>query len=609
MKLAHHMPFGAQLQPEGGTRFRLWAPGARQVDLQLHGAGGDQFIPMQALEGGWYEHVAAQAPAGQLYRFRIDQGLSVPDPASRLNPEDVHGPSQVVDPRSFDWPDEKWQGRPWEEAVIYELHIGTFTEQGGFAGVESRLDYLADLGVTALELMPVADFPGKRNWGYDGVLLFAPDTSYGKPEDLKRLISAAHARGLMVFMDVVYNHFGPEGNYLHAYAPQFFNEAKHTPWGAALNFDAEHGEVVRQFFLHNALYWIEEYHLDGLRLDAVHAIIDGSLPGFIAELGDAVRKGPGARRHVHLILENDHNLARHLMRDEASLPIKATAQWNDDLHHAIHVLATGERDGYYIDYSERPLWYLGRSLAEGFGYQGEASATRDGFLRGEPSGDLPPTAFVSFLQTHDQVGNRAMGERIGMLAPAEAMRIAVASLLLCPHTPMLFMGEEFGASAPFLFFCDFGPELADAVREGRRAEFGRFEKFSDPHAREAIPDPNAVQTFEQSKLHWPEVGEPGHKEWHDLYRELLHLRRTHLRPRLAKLRRGGKFTVSGEAGLRVEWRFEDGATLHMAGNFSSKAGQGMAWPPGKTIYASHAQQQGELMPGWSIVWTLQESGA
>jgi malto-oligosyltrehalose trehalohydrolase len=601
------MPFGAQLQADGSTRFRLWAPGAKRVDLHLYAAGGEQLLPMQEPETGWFDLTAQGAPAGSRYGFLIDRKLDVPDPASRLNPDDIHAPSMVVDPCAFQWPDQDWRGRPWEEAVIYELHVGTFTPEGTFSGVESRLDYLADLGITAIELMPVSDFPGKRNWGYDGVLPFAPDAAYGSPEELKHLVAAAHARGLMVFMDVVYNHFGPEGNYLHVYAPAFFKEGTHTPWGAALNFDGESSAQVRSFFLHNALYWIEEFHLDGLRLDAVHAILDQSQPGFIAELAVALREGPGAARHVHLILENDHNRARYLIRGEDGAVRLATAQWNDDPHHALHVLSTGERDGYYVDYARCPLWMLGRSLAEGFAFQGEASVSREGMPRGEPSAALPGPAFISFLQTHDQVGNRAMGERLGMLASPEAMHAAVACLLLSPHTPMLFMGEEFGSSSPFLFFCDFGADLAKAVREGRRAEFGRFERFRDPQLREAIPDPNALRTFEMSKLRWEEVGEPGHKEWHELYRELLQLRRTYLTPRLATLRRGGGFTLVGDAGLRVEWPFADGSKLHLAGNFTGAGISGMPRPPGEVVYASHAEQEGGLMPAWSLVWTWQEA--
>ena len=305
-----------------------------------------------------------------------------------------------------------WRGRPWEEVVIYEMHVGTFTPAGTFAAAMERLEYLADLGVTAIELMPLADFPGKRNWGYDGVLLFAPESSYGTPDDLKRLIDAAHAHRLMVFLDVVYNHFGPEGNYLHAYAPQFFNLASSDSVGCGDRF---HSRPVRDFFVHNALYWLEEFHFDGLRLDAIHAIADDSQPRHRdrdrAKLVSV--RGPGRERHVHLVLENDKNQARYLPRDSARRPVWANAQWNDDIHHALHVLTTGERDGYYADYASRPLWFLGRCLAEGFAFQGDSSPYREGSTRGEPSVGLPATAFVDFVQTHDQVGNRAFGERIG----------------------------------------------------------------------------------------------------------------------------------------------------------------------------------------------------
>jgi malto-oligosyltrehalose trehalohydrolase len=409
MKRRHEMPFGAALRDDGTTCFRLWAPAAARVDLALATTRAHAALPLAALDGGWFEAIAPDAPHGSRYAFRIDGERTVPDPASRSNPDDVHAPSMVVDPLAFDWQDAGWRGRPWHEAVLYELHVGTFTREGTFAAAIGRLDYLAGLGITAIELMPLADFPGTRNWGYDGVLPFAPDATYGPPETLKALVQAAHARGLMVLLDVVYNHFGPEGNYLHLYAPQFFNPTHRTPWGAAINFDGPGSRTVRDFFVHNALFWLEEYHFDGLRLDAVHAIADGSRPDIVAELAAAVRAGPGRDRHVHLVLENDANQARYLGRDESRAPLFATAQWNDDLHHAFHVLLTGERDGYYADYAERPLRHLGRALAEGFSYQGEASAYRANRTRGEPSVHLPATAFVSFLQTHDQVGNRAFG--------------------------------------------------------------------------------------------------------------------------------------------------------------------------------------------------------
>ncbi|MGH8682942.1 MAG: malto-oligosyltrehalose trehalohydrolase, partial [Burkholderiales bacterium] len=553
MRRSHRMPFGAETRADGATRFRLWAPGATRVELEIATDRVRSALPLTALDGGWLEAVVPDTPRATRYGFRINGERTVPDPASRFNPDDVHAPSMVVDPLAFVWEDDAWRGRPWEEAVIYELHVGTFTTAGTFLAAIDRLDYLAGLGVTAIELMPVADFPGTRNWGYDGVLPFAPDSSYGTPEDLKQLVQAAHARGLMAILDVVYNHFGPEGNYLHLYAPQFFNPRHATPWGAAINFDGGDARPVRDFFVHNALYWLEEYHFDGLRLDAVHAIADDSQPDIVAEIASRVRAGPGRDRHVHLVLENDRNQARYLGRDASRSPLFATAQWNDDIHHAFHVLLTGERDGYYADYAARPLWRLGRCLAEGFGYQGEPSPYRGSRARGEPCSRLPATAFVAFLQTHDQVGNRAFGERIGALAAPGALAAATACLLLAPTPPMLFMGEEFAASTPFLFFCDFGPELGAAVTNGRREEFGRFERFRDPAARAAIPDPNDRATFERSKLIWGETAASPHRERLAHCRELLALRRSHVVPRLAGMPPSGAFECVAPGALAVHW--------------------------------------------------------
>ena len=337
MNRSHAMPFGAQVLDNGSVHFRLWAPAAQQVSLRLESAAA-QSLPLLPLADGWFELTTTEAGASSLYRFQIDGKIEVPDPASRFQPQDVHGPSQVIAPSAFDWSDEHWRGRPWEEAVIYELHVGTFTPEGTFQVIERKLDYLRDLGVTALELMPVADFPGRRNWGYDGVLPFAPDSSYGSPEDLKRLVQAAHLKGLMIFLDVVYNHFGPEGNYLHTYAPQFFTNRHHTPWGDAINFDGPGSRIVRDFFIHNALYWLEEYHFDGLRLDAVHSIVDDSKPDILTELAQTVRERFGKDRFVHLILENADNRARCLDRSRSGAVELYDAQWNDDIHHAVHVL-------------------------------------------------------------------------------------------------------------------------------------------------------------------------------------------------------------------------------------------------------------------------------
>jgi maltooligosyltrehalose trehalohydrolase len=575
MRRVHDMPFGAAPRGEGQFAFRLWAPGEARVVLEV----GEAIAPMTRTEDGWHEATLA-ASAGARYRYRLADGVAVPDPASRFNPDDVHGASLLVDPLDYEWRHASWRGRPWQEAVIYEMHVGTFTSAGTFSAARERLAALADLGVTALELMPVADFPGARNWGYDGVLHYAPDSSYGTPNDLKALVDAAHGHGLMVLLDVVYNHFGPDGNYLHAYCPQFFNSRHQTPWGAAINFDGPDNRTVRDFYVHNALFWVEEYALDGLRLDAVHAIRDASERHIVCEIAQALRAGPGRERHVHLVLENDANQAHFLG------PC-ADAQWNDDLHHAAHVLVTGETDGYYGDYAERPLERFGRALAEGFVYQGEPSPFRDGALRGEPSAQLPCTAFVSFLQTHDQVGNRALGERLHALGDPARERAALACLLLSPHVPMLFMGEEFAAVTPFLYFCDFGPELAQAVANGRREEFARFAAFADPRARAAIPDPGSVDTFARSKLDWADRERTPHREHLALVRELLRLRHEHIVPRLAGMRGGGRYAVR-DGVLRVSWTLGDRATLHVATDAATGPGVAAVSLPGAPIYQDGA---------------------
>jgi len=456
MKHRHDMPFGARYGP-GETRFRLWAPACEHVQLEL-GRDSPLKVAMERAGDGWHEATVRGVQRNAAYAFRVSADQpAVPDPASRANPWDVRGPSVVVDPEAYEWRDEGWRGRPWHEAVLYEMHVGTFTREGTFSAAIARLDALRDCGITALELLPVADFAGLRGWGYDGVLPFAPESTYGTPEDLKGFVDAAHARGLMVLLDVVYNHFGPEGNFVHAYAPQFFNERHRTPWGAAINFDGDDAHTVRDFFVHNALYWIEEFRFDGLRLDAVHAIADDSAKHIVSGIAEAIAQGPGRERHVHLVLENDANSARLLG------PGQASAQWNDDMHHALHVILTGEGTGYYTDYADAPLRHLGRTLAEGFAYQGEESRHRGGERRGEPCAHLSLTAFVSFLQNHDQVGNRAMGDRLHALVPPGRLRLARAVMLLAPSVPMLFMGEEYGETAPFLYFCDFHGDLADAV--------------------------------------------------------------------------------------------------------------------------------------------------
>ena len=601
------MPFGAEMHDDGSTGFRLWAPAAKQVELWL--ADRRQGFAMPRDAAGWAEWVTRDAPAGTRYCFRIDDELLVPDPASRYQPLDVHGPSEVVDPLEYAWSDGEWRGIAPERLVFYELHVGTFSPEGTFAGLADRLDHLVALGVTAVELMPVADFPGRWGWGYDGVLPFAPHAAYGRPGELKALVEACHARGLAIFLDVVYNHFGPEGNYLHRYAPAFSANEHKTPWGDALNFDGPNSEMVRAFVVHNALYWLEEFHFDGLRLDAVHAMPDGSPDHVLDELARAVAEGPGQNRRVHLVLENDHNEARRLTRSGPDKRPPYLAQWNDDVHHALHVLLTGEQRGYYEDYHP-PLPHLARGLAEGFAYQGEWSSYR-GRQRGEPSAELPTTSFVDFLQNHDQIGNRAFGERITELASPEAVRAATAIVFLAPPLPLLFMGEEWGAPEPFLFFSDLGRDLGALVTEGRRREFARFREFAEPAARQSIPDPQAESTRDRSVLDWKHVAEPRHAEWLAFHRELLEVRAREIAPLL-----GGEPVLESRARLMdetafaVEWVLPDGRVLRVVANLGPRPvpheGPAAAW--GRQIYPIEPSPAAWKELGyWSVRWYLTEA--
>ncbi len=531
---------GPVLLDDSRTRFRLWAPNARSVSLVI--AGGDT-LPMQHDDNGWYS-LEAEAGAGTHYSFLIDDELTVPDPASRAQSADVHDASVLVDPNSYQWRNRDWRGRPWPETVLYELHVGAL---GGYAEVENRLQALADLGITAIELMPLAEFPGERNWGYDGVLLYAPEASYGTPDQLKHLIDTAHGLGLMVFIDVVYNHFGPDGNYLHRYAKHFFRHDQQTPWGDAIDFRRRE---VRDFFIDNALMWLMDYRFDGLRMDAVHAIPDRT---FLTELADRVRAETEPGRHVHLVLENEDNRASLLSQG-------FTAQWNDDGHNVLHALLTDERQGYYADYHQDSTSKLVRFLGEGFVYQGHEN--RRGESRGEPSGHLSPTAFVLFLQNHDQTGNRAFGDRLINLTDADALKAATTVLLLSPMIPLLFMGEEWGAREPFLFFTSHHGELADAVREGRRGEFAEFSEFADEQTRERIPDPNAVDTFEASKPDFGKREHPEHAEWLSLYQRLLDIRHREIVPRLEGARFLGAQALA-EAAVLARWQLGDGSELRL----------------------------------------------
>lgn len=600
----HEMPFGPQRLADGRMHFRLWAPGQDAPKLQLVDGLTNHLLPMQARGEGWFDVVTDRARTGQHYCFRLDSGLAVPDPASRFQPRDVHGPSELIDPAAYRWQHDHWRGRPWGEAVIYELHVGSFSPEGNYQGVIDRLDYLAELGVTALELMPLADFPGLRNWGYDGVLPFAPDSIYGRPEDLKRLIDAAHGHGLMVLLDVVYNHLGPDGNYLGAYAPSFFTARHNTPWGDAINFDDDDSAIVRAYFIHNALYWLEEYRFDGLRLDAVHAIRDDSEPHILEALAQAVHGRFGGKREAHLILENEANQARFLARDSTGRPRFHTAQWNDDFHHAAHVLATGEEVGYYRDFAAQPLQQLARCLTEGFAYQDDPSPFRHGEHRGEPSAHLPPTAFVNFLQNHDQIGNRALGERLTQLAPAPRLRALTEILLLAPSPPLLFMGQEWGSQRPFLFFCDFAGELGTAVSDGRRKEFAAFPAFTNAEAQARIPDPTSPETFAASRLDWAESHHAENQQWLALHRQLLALRARHIAPLLAL---DGPPSVEGQVSgslLRACWRWPGAVTLTLVANGGDNP---VAFPSmiigAQMIYHSVTVDiESDRLPPWSVIW-------
>jgi maltooligosyltrehalose trehalohydrolase len=552
---SYEYSFGPQLLGPNRTRFRLWAPSKEKLSIEIEGLPP---LPMQPRKDGWFE-AEADCGAGARYRYRVSDDLAVPDPASRAQADDIHDPSVVVDPDAFQWQHPEWTGRPWHETVLYEFHVGAF---GGFSGAIEHLPALAALGITAIELMPVADFPGARNWGYDGVLPYAPDAAYGTPVELKSLVDAAHGLGMMVFLDVVYNHFGPDGNYLSTYAAPFFRDDIDTPWGQAIDF---RNRAVRDFFTENALYWLLEYRFDGLRFDAVHAISERD---WLVEMAERIRATVPPERKVHLVLENDDNTAVLLERSPKRL---YDAQWNDDGHHALHVLLTGEREGYYAGYIEEPAAKLARCLAEGFIYQGDAPLHPGGKLRGEPSRHLPPTSFVLFLQNHDQIGNRAFGERLTSLAHPHALRAANALLLLSPHIPLLFMGEEYGTKQPFLYFTSHQTqELADAVRQGRRQEFAKFKAFSDPSTREKIPDPNAEQAYLDSIPRFsvaPEDSDPAFAPWPEWTRELLAIRRDHIVPRLYGANAIGASAI-GPAAVVARWRMNDGAVLSIALNLA-----------------------------------------
>jgi maltooligosyltrehalose trehalohydrolase len=558
-------------------------------------------LMMESRGDGWHELVTTLARAGSRYRYVLPDGVRVPDPASHFQPEDVNGPSEIIDHSAYRWRDSGWTGRPWETAVLYEIHVGAFTSSGTFAAVAERLPHLVELGVTAIELMPIGDFPGRHNWGYDGVLPYAPDSTYGRPDDLKALIDTAHSCGLMVLLDVVYNHFGPEGNYLARYAPNFFTARHHTPWGAAINFDGEHSTAVRAFFIENALYWLEEFHFDGLRLDAVHHLKDDSPTHILRELAATVRTRI-ADRSIHLILENEENQASLLERGTAR-PLRYTAQWNDDVHHVLHTAVTNEGHGYYADYVGDDQ-KLARALTEGFAFQGELMPYR-GSPRGEPCTHLSPDCFVSFLQNHDQIGNRAFGERLSQLTSQEALRAVSAIHLLLPQIPLLFMGEEWAATEPFVFFCDFHGELAEAIREGRRREFAAFPAFLERHSGRPVPDPDAPGTFAAAKLNWDTLSQPPQRAWLKRYRSLLRIRHQELVPRLPLIRsQETRVQRLGRRALKAMWAVGPTETLCLIANLAPEAARCAEPVRGRILWREGPDSKGSELAPWSVVWAI-----
>ena len=506
---------GAVWLDQNRYRFRVWAPLSEEVRLHIV-TPEDRVVPMQAKEAGYHQATVEGVAPGTRYKYRLANGTEFPDPVSRYQPEGVHGPSEVVDP-GFDWEDRHWFGLPIENYIIYELHVGTFTPQGTFDAVVPHLDEIAETGITAIELMPVAQFPGSRNWGYDGVFPFAVQNSYGGPAGLKRLVNACHKRGLAVVLDVVYNHIGPEGNYLPQFGPYFTDRYK-TPWGPALNFDDAHSDEVRHFFVSNAVEWIEDYHIDALRLDAVHAILDHSALNILEELTETVHERRiDLNRRVYVIAESALNDTR-LVRPGELGGYGLDAQWNDDFHHALHTLLTRERQGYYVDFGD--FQHMAQAFSEGFVYSGRYSLTL-GRRHGNSSRTIPSMKFVVFAQNHDQVGNRMLGERLSGLVSFEAFKLATGIVLLSPFVPLLFMGDEYGETAPFQYFVSHSdPKLVEAVRKGRRDEFTAFNWGGEP------PDPQAEETFIRSKLNHPMKHQGRHRVLLEYHKELIRLRRT-----------------------------------------------------------------------------------
>ncbi len=581
---------GATCFGDGRCRFRVWAPLAKRVEVSVL-SSKKRRAPLRSVGGGYHQGIVEGVPPGCLYKYLLDGKKERPDPASRFQPQGVHGPSQVVDPY-FYWDDEGWNGLSLREYIIYELHVGLFSPEGTFEGVIRHLDELNELGITAIELMPIAQFSGTRNWGYDGVYPFAVQNSYGGPEWLKRLVNACHQKGLAVILDVVYNHLGPEGNYLSDYGP-YFTDRYRTRWGPAVNFDGVDSDEVRRFFIENALYWIGEFHVDALRLDAVHAIMDYSTRPFLEDIALAVHEtAERIKRNVFLIAESALNDTR-VIRSREQGGWGLDAQWNDDFHHALHALLTGEQDGYYADFGG--LDHLVKAFKEGFVYSGDYSTYR-ARRHGTSSRKVPAHQFVVFAQNHDQVGNRMLGERLSGLVSYEALKLAAGAVLFSPYIPLLFMGEEYGEDAPFLYFIDQSdPALIEAVRNGRKEEFLAFQWQKEP------PDPQNYETFAQCKLKWKGKQKRASRVLLTFYRRLIHLRK--ITPALCHLSKKELAVSRSEEHLLFIRRSHEESRVCLLMNFNpAEIECRMDFGPGKWRKLVDSSEKrwmgpGSLMPG------------
>lgn len=554
------MTLGANLSSNNLATFRVWAPKAKNIYLKIQSPKRNE-IKMKYLQDGLFEAALDYAVEGIHYAYKLNDGRDLPDPLSRFQPEGIHGSSEIVNPNYFRWQDDNWTGLPLEDLIIYEMHVGTFTHEGTFEAIIPLIGYLKDeLEVTAIELMPVAQFPEARNWGYDGVGLYAPQNSYGGPQGLKMLVNECHKKKLAVILDVVYNHLGPEGNYIGEFAPYFTNRYS-TPWGSAFNYDNSECHWVRRFVIENALYWITEYHIDALRLDAIHGIFDFSAKHILEEMAEYVHAQADAlNRQVHLIAESALNDPR-ITRTPERCGYGINAQWLDDYHHSIHVLLTGENIGYYADFGE--LSHLAKSIKEGFVYTGQYSRYRKKPF-GASSVDLPSSKFVVFSQNHDQVGNRAFGERLCHLVPFEAQKLAAATVIFSPYLPLIFMGEEYAEKAPFLYFTSHSdPELAKNVRIGRKKEFESFEWKGE------IPDPQDPATFEHSKVNIKLRFENKHSQLFKCYKDMIAIRKEH--PALRNYNRQHlKVETLGDKVLTIERRKPESEIVIILLSFNEK---------------------------------------